>query len=121
MSNNVYSGTNNTLTFSCFESNEERTAAASAHPVNLWNASSTAPGTGWAEASLFASKCNTSEQTSSVGEFVGTVFTARDIMQIVDALDQGPLLNYYGTHIYHGIRTFELTFTCRHVLRLGFG
>lgn len=36
------------------------------------------------------------EAESETGEFVGTSFVARDMLEIVDALGQGPLLNYYG-------------------------
>lgn len=31
------------------------------------------------------------------GRYIGTAFAARDMLSIVDALDQGPKLNYWGT------------------------
>lgn len=36
------------------------------------------------------------EQQAKYGRFVGTTFVARDMISIVDALDQGPKLNYWG-------------------------
>lgn len=48
---------------------------------------------GWEYAGEIADVCE--EQASEVGSLVGTAFVARDVMEIVDALDDG-LLNYYG-------------------------
>jgi pimeloyl-ACP methyl ester carboxylesterase len=36
------------------------------------------------------------KNAQEIGPYIGTASTARDVMQIVDALDDGPLLNYYG-------------------------
>ena len=46
-----------------------------------------------AEADLVAA-CST--EAKSIGELVGTAFTARDMMQIVDALGGDGLLRYWG-------------------------
>lgn len=84
------------LQFSCYNSDEERLLATSPHPLCIFpEASDTAVGKLWAEGQGLADRCF--EKMKDVGEFIGTAFTARDVMQIVDALDEGPLLNYYGT------------------------
>jgi hypothetical protein len=48
----------------------------------------------FAQAKVLADVC--AEKLKDVGPYVGTAFTARDAMSIVDALGQGPLINYYG-------------------------
>jgi hypothetical protein len=53
-----------------------------------------APGQLWATGGVLAESCYARQQ--KIGSFIGTTFVARDIMQIVDALDQGDKLNYYG-------------------------
>jgi len=58
------------------------------------DASGTAIGELWAQGKVLADTCN--ENLKEVGSLVGTAFTARDTMQIIDALDQGPLFNYYS-------------------------
>jgi hypothetical protein len=40
--------------------------------------------------------CKNSEQAKEVGELIGTGFTARDMMQIVDALDEDGMLRFWG-------------------------
>jgi pimeloyl-ACP methyl ester carboxylesterase len=46
-------------------------------------------------ATAFAEGCYESRQDT--GRFIGTPFVARDMISIVDALDQGPKLNFWGT------------------------
>lgn len=84
------------LRFSCYDSDEERLLATSPHPLCIFpEASDAAVGKLWAEGQGLADRCF--DKMKDVGEFISTAFTARDVMQIVDALDEGPLLNYYGT------------------------
>ncbi|KAF9785682.1 hypothetical protein IL306_004564 [Fusarium sp. DS 682] len=45
-------------------------------------------------ATAFAEGCYQSRQDT--GRFIGTPFVARDMISIVDALDQGPKLNFWG-------------------------
>ncbi|KAK5746409.1 hypothetical protein LTR17_000789 [Elasticomyces elasticus] len=86
---------NRGLRFSCYDSDEERLLATSPHPLCIFPESSdTAIGRLWAEGKGLADRCF--EKMKDIGEFVGTASTARDVMQIVDALDETPLLNFYG-------------------------
>lgn len=86
---------NRGLRFSCYDSDEERLLATSPHPLCIFPESSdTAVGRLWAEGKSLADRCY--EKLKDVGEYVGTAYAARDVMQIVDAIDEGPLLNFYG-------------------------
>lgn len=49
---------------------------------------------GWEMAGETAKGC--AAQNNKTGTLIGTAFVARDVMKIVDALDDGGLLNYYG-------------------------
>lgn len=91
----VNRGTNNSLFFSCFNSATEE-AAASRLQLVLGNASDTAPGIIWANAEIVAEQCYSNR--SRPGELIGTSFTARDMMRIVDALKEDGLLRYWGEH-----------------------
>ncbi|RSL44736.1 hypothetical protein CEP54_014557 [Fusarium duplospermum] len=51
--------------------------------------------TNWKAAGQIADACY--EDYNEYGRFIGTAFAARDMISIVDALDQGPFLNYWGT------------------------
>lgn len=42
----------------------------------------------------YVEKCY--EENKEIGELLGSAFTARDVMEIVDALDEGGMLRYYG-------------------------
>ena len=48
----------------------------------------------WDFAGQLAEAC--AEQASDVGQLIGTAFVARDVMKIVDALDDGNLLHFFG-------------------------
>jgi hypothetical protein len=52
------------------------------------------PGKLWAESYSVAEQCY--KQLNQTGSLVGMAYTVRDMMQIVDALGEGPLLNYWG-------------------------
>lgn len=49
---------------------------------------------GWELAGQLADYC--AQQANETGTLIGTVFTARDMMEIVDALGEDGLLRYYG-------------------------
>ncbi|KAL9572234.1 hypothetical protein ACKAV7_003617 [Fusarium commune] len=49
----------------------------------------------WEEADALAEACYRDQGQN--GRYIGTAFVARDMLSIVDALDQGPKLNYWGT------------------------
>lgn len=43
------------------------------------------------------------------GDFIGTAFTARDIMRIVDALDEDGMLRYWGMWSSITLRIMNVT------------
>ncbi|SPO02593.1 related to hydrolases or acyltransferases (alpha/beta hydrolase superfamily) [Cephalotrichum gorgonifer] len=91
--NIVPRGTGNTLPFSCYETNEERSASAARAPFAT-NASNTALGSVWAESQNRADACLHSQNTT--GSLIGTAFTARDIMCAVDVLEDDGMLRFWG-------------------------
>ncbi|KAI0508519.1 TAP-like protein-domain-containing protein [Xylaria bambusicola] len=87
-------GTANTLTFSCFANATER--AALSQQFGLGNASDVARGAVWAGAKNFADACANYPEAQKRGPLISTAFTARDAMQIVDAVEEDGLLRYWG-------------------------
>lgn len=91
-------GTGTTLAISCFS--ESAQTAYNLLELHLPNASNTATGALWAYRKVQADAC--AEKGKDIGELIGTSFTARDMMKIVDALDEGGMLNYYGKTRFAG-------------------
>ncbi|KAE8342090.1 hypothetical protein BDV24DRAFT_173957 [Aspergillus arachidicola] len=91
--NVVPRGTGNTLPFSCYEDEEERLASGLRAPFAT-NASDTALGEVWAEAKNRADACVHAQ--NETGSLIGTAFTARDIMNVVDALEEDGKLRWWG-------------------------
>ena len=87
------SGTGTTMPYSCFKSDVDRATAGLITPSTT-NTSDTALGTMWALRHDFAETCFNNARED--GELVGTAFVARDMMQIVDALQEDGLLRYWG-------------------------
>lgn len=58
------------------------------------NSSDTAPGQVWASQTTFATNCLLNAKDT--GNLIGTAFVARDMMQIVNALNEDGLLRYWG-------------------------
>lgn len=86
-------GTGNTLPFSCYKDDEERLASHWRAPVAT-NASDISLGQVWAEVKNKADACVHAQ--NETGRLIGTAFTARDIMNVVDALDEDGKLRYFG-------------------------
>jgi len=62
--------------------------ATTPHPLCIFPESSDAAvGRLWAEGKSLADRCY--EKLKDIGEYVGTAYTTRDVMQIVDAIDEG--------------------------------
>ena len=92
---NASRGTAKALTFSCYESEEERTAADTAiSQKGSGNSSNVAIGKSWAIASTFVDLCKA--RAEEEGRLISTAFVARDLMQVVDALGEDGLLRYWG-------------------------
>lgn len=95
-------GVGNTLTFSCFEDATARGFDGLVKKLTLGNSSDTSLGRLWVAGELTATTCATYEPSKNVGELIGTAFTARDMMRIVDATNEDGLLRYYGMSNSHG-------------------
>jgi pimeloyl-ACP methyl ester carboxylesterase len=59
------------------------------------NSSDVALGRLWARGTVNANICY--EKANKIGGLVGTAFVARDLMSVVDALDEDGKLRYWGT------------------------
>jgi hypothetical protein len=92
------SGTGETLPFSCFPTETERATFYGDLLQMASNSSDTAVGEVWSMVGWLAEYCKASEQANEVGELVGTAFTARDMMQIVDALGEDGMLRFWGEY-----------------------
>jgi len=84
-------GTNDTLAFSCYSDVASRTFGSEIVASDAWDG---ALGTMWAKATLFAANCGA--VMNETGQYIGTAFTARDIMQVVDAIEPDGMLRYWG-------------------------
>ena len=93
-------GVASTLPFSCYDTPEERVART----MNTRTDDTAEPddtavlGRIWAGFGQIASDCARNENAQKKGELIGTAFTARDLMQIVDAVDEDGLLRYFGEY-----------------------
>ncbi|KAL8959521.1 MAG: hypothetical protein Q9193_003635, partial [Seirophora villosa] len=86
-------GTSGTIPFSCFSNDSARANFNLKAPVYL-NSSDTALGAVNAVRAALAQSCQ--DNSADTAELIGTGYVARDMMQIVDALDENGLLNYWG-------------------------
>ncbi|CAJ0548609.1 Ff.00g022220.m01.CDS01 [Fusarium sp. VM40] len=90
-------GTGRTIPFICEETNVPESGTLQQRDFNtlpqtdMWEFLQT---TSWRAGSILAEKCF--QTRKDIGRFVNTPFVARDMFKIVDALDQGPLLNFWG-------------------------
>ncbi|KIW48049.1 uncharacterized protein PV06_00678 [Exophiala oligosperma] len=85
-------GVNNTLPYSC---NMPGGACKTLSPASpLANASDVAIGQRFAASNIRSSRCL--NRTGDVGRLLGTAFVVRDMVQIIDALNEDGLLRYYG-------------------------
>ncbi|KAJ2967649.1 hypothetical protein NUW58_g10403 [Xylaria curta] len=87
-------GTAKTLTFSCFANETIRGAYNS--QFTYGNASNVARGQIWAAGKNHADACAEYPEAQERAPLIGTTFTARDAMQIVDAVEEDGLLRYWG-------------------------
>lgn len=87
-------GTADTLTFSCFANAIGRAQLGSQFVFG--NASDVARGQLWAAGKNYADACAEYPEAQERAPLIGTSFTARDAMQIVDAVEDDGLLRYWG-------------------------
>ena len=80
------------MSVSCFAEQKDRDAWE-AQPDLVYDESDDAPEKIWKHAEEIAKAC---KENVVDGDLVGTAFVARDMMQIVDALNEDGLLRYWG-------------------------
>ncbi|KAE8150285.1 TAP-like protein-domain-containing protein [Aspergillus avenaceus] len=91
-------GTVDTLTASCFKNATDRAAAMTAAGLSVIATPEDAMALGrqWAGAGLLADSCFASEYMKENGTLISTAYAARDLMQVVDAVEEDGLLRYWG-------------------------
>jgi hypothetical protein len=114
----LYSGTGNTLRFSCYNSSSDRTLGQLDWSI-AGNSSDVAEGRLWGGTKILADNCYAAQ--NKTGNLVGTAFVARDMMKIVDALGEDGLLRYWGNIIDKAIALVHLTDYLRLLVRYYFG
>ena len=90
-------GTGETIPFSCYPKSVDgqiQSFTSTSKIPQVLTGSNTDVGTVWAGKEILADLC--SETMAEYGELIGTAFVARDLMQIVDALDEDGMLRYWG-------------------------
>lgn len=94
--------------FSCSSSNAASTASDSSNrrrdALPTIDMQSELVNTGWDAANAFADECR--ESGTEIGPFMSTAFVARDMLEIVEALDEDGMLRYLGS-FYDIIRLTE--------------
>ncbi|KAL9561265.1 hypothetical protein ACKAV7_014620 [Fusarium commune] len=91
-------GTGRTIPFVCPSARSANSSALARRDFNTLPQSNTwdeIRTTVWKAAESLAEACYKDQEEH--GRFISTPFTARDMISIVDALDQGPKINYWGT------------------------
>ena len=86
-------GVGTTLPFSCFDATTRATVNA-LYATKTLNSSDTALGEIWSVYTAISELCY--DANKDIGEFLGTAFIARDMIQIVDALNEDGKLRFYG-------------------------
>ncbi|KAL5940404.1 hypothetical protein ACKVV1_008073 [Pyricularia oryzae] len=91
-------GTGKTLPVNCFDEEDPqdvlRKLSIDERLSHTGNSSDVAPGRLWATSLQISEAC--AKKNAENRRFLGTAFVARDIIQIVDALDEDGLLRYWG-------------------------
>jgi len=88
----AHRGTGNTLPFSCV--NNSLDTATLLNELILGNSSDVALGRLWARGTVNANLCFA--QSNTTGGLIGTAFVARDLISVVDALEEDGMLRYWG-------------------------
>lgn len=92
MTDAPHSGTGNTIPLSCTDNDIELSNILS--ELVLGNSSDVALGRIWARGAINAELCF--QKSNATGSLIGTAFTARDLISVVDALDEDGMLRYWG-------------------------
>ncbi|KAK2764477.1 hypothetical protein FQN54_009172 [Arachnomyces sp. PD_36] len=91
-------GTANTLTASCFNTELERQLIVG-QPMSVVPSreDELALGRLWGQTQIAEDSCFNFPGFQEQGSLIGTSFAARDLLELVDALEEDGLLRYYGT------------------------
>lgn len=88
--------TPDTLPFACFATPKKYDDWNSANKAWPWNSSDTKLGESWAITKVYTDVCANNANVTTSGGYIGTAYTARDYMSVVDALGEDGLLRYWG-------------------------
>ncbi|KAK1974711.1 TAP-like protein-domain-containing protein [Colletotrichum cereale] len=88
-------GTVNTTTFKCRTGAFGQLQYIPGPPGN--SSDHLATGHQWASATAWANTCYLNPESRETGSLIGTAYTVRDMMKVVDALEEDGLLRYFGT------------------------
>jgi hypothetical protein len=83
-----------TLPFVCTE--DKFLTGQITNEMRSGNESNTALRRLWARGEVDASICQLQGNGNETAEYIGTAFTARDMISIVDALEEDGMLRYWG-------------------------
>ncbi|KAJ0418502.1 TAP-like protein-domain-containing protein [Aspergillus carlsbadensis] len=90
-------GTANTFTASCFNTSAERKETYYHDTKNIADPEDTALiGKSWGGSKVLANACYNYPGFHQKGSMIGTAFSARDLLQIVNAIEPDGLLRYWG-------------------------
>ncbi|OJD30778.1 tap domain-containing protein [Diplodia corticola] len=89
-------GTVDTIPFSCFGDDTEKLLWQLTNRLIAGNASDTALGDLWAISKSYADTCQNNTNATGIGGVIGTAYTARDLISVVDALGEDGLLRFWG-------------------------
>lgn len=92
----IRGSTLDTLPFSCFATPRDQKDWESANIAWPWNSSDTRLGENWAIAKVYTDICAKNTNATTSGAYIGTAYTARDYMSVIDALGEDGLLRYWG-------------------------
>lgn len=87
------SGTGNTIPINCFENEIDMFEFVKGSSTAGYS-SDTALGQNWARADVNANACL--KNANDTVPYISSAFVARDLMSVVDALDEDGLLRYWG-------------------------
>lgn len=82
------------MPFTCVSNDFEATALFADTGSALGNSSDTTLGRQWAKGEIYANTCF--NKANETGTLIGTAFTARDLISVVDALGEDGLLRFWG-------------------------
>lgn len=95
----IYSGTSGSkIPMNCFE--VESDAWSFLYDISVGNQSEVELGRQWARGKMLADACLRTQ--NKTGSLLSSAFVARDMIQIVDALQEDGLLRYWGKQSVRG-------------------